>query len=210
LANGVTGALPADGTTQSFATTLPQQNGYFTFSANAGDDFSLAITNLVMTPNSPNYARIWVYRPNGNWIVGGNDCFTCSYNLMNLPDTGVYRITVEVLAQQTMSLNLTLSPHVTGALTFGTPLTVTLDSPGERALLSFATTSGQNAVLTFGSAVTTPSGKSITKSVLNPAGSQIASTTGNTINLTNLAAGTYQVLLQPADAATATLDVTIN
>ena len=78
--------------------------------------------------------------------------------------------------------------------------------------MSFTATAGQTFALNMGSIVTTPSSKSVTMSVFNPSGSQIASasnTTGATLNLTNLAAGTYHVLLAPADAATATLNVKV-
>jgi len=48
--------------------------------------------------------------------------------------------------------------------------------------------------------------------VYNASGSWVGATnsaTGITLNLTNLAAGTYSVLLTPLDAATATLSVKV-
>src|SRR6185436_494205 len=74
LANGAGGALTANGSTQSVATTVPQQHAYFSFSATAGDDLGLALTNLVITPNSPNYVRVYVVRPSGYALVNAATC----------------------------------------------------------------------------------------------------------------------------------------
>lgn len=212
FANALGGVLPANGTTQSFAATVPQQHGYFTFTANAGDDLGFALTNLVLTPSTPNNVRVWIGPAGGYPIVWGSYCYTtaapgCTFALLNVPSTGTYDVTIESMGQNTAAFDLTLSPDVTGALTLGTPLGVTLDSPGEQAWLSFTATAGQNVVLTKSSIATTPSGKAIWTSVYSSAGGQIANTTNNTINLNNLSAGTYQVLIHPADGATATLQV---
>ena len=55
--------------------------------------------------------------------------------------------------------------------------------------------------------MTTPSGKAVWMYVYNTAGTPIASSSSNTINLNSLSAGTYQVLVWVVDAATATLNV---
>jgi trimeric autotransporter adhesin len=215
LANGLTGVLPSDASTQNFSAGVPGQNGYFTFSANAGDDFGLAMTGLSFTPSSPNYVRVWVYEPNGYYILGGPYCYAtntpgCSFNLLNVPETGTYKVVVEAQGASAMSFGLTLSQDVTGALTAGTPQTVTLSQPGRQGLLTFTATAGQAAALNMSSIATTPAGKSVTMAVYNPSGNQVTSTTGTsqaTLNLTNLVAGTYSVLLSLADAATGSVQV---
>ncbi len=216
LANGTSGTLPTNGTTQSFSTTLPQQHGYFTFTATAGDDLGLAITNLAITPSSPNYARIAVVRPSGYLMSFSNSTNCpittlpgCSFEMPNMPETGTYLVVVESMGQSTMSFDLTLSQHLTGTLALGTPQSINLDVPGRQALLTFAATSGQNVAVSLTSITTTPSGKTVRMYVLNPSGGYIVNTTTNSANLTNLPAGTYTVLLVPADAATVTLQAGI-
>src|SRR6185436_650712 len=162
--------------------------------------------------------NVSVVAPNGQWIVNANNCFVssvpgCSYDLLNLPQTGVYKVTVESQGQSTMSFNLTLSTQVTGALTAGTPLPVTLAVPGKMALLTFTATAGQTVALHFSSVSTTPAGKQVWTYVLNPSGGVISQATTaaaqRTLNLTNLAAGTYSVGIVPNDAATASATVTL-
>jgi hypothetical protein len=105
-----------------------------------------------------------------------------------------------------MSFSVALSQDVTGALATGAPYSVSLAS-NQNAMLTFVATAGQSASLTMSSISTTPSGKSVTVSVFNPSGTQVASTSGTTLNLTNLVAGTYSVLIAPADGAAASLQV---
>jgi hypothetical protein len=109
------------------------------------------------------------------------------------------------------SYTLTLSQDVTGTLT-STPLALSLDAPGREGLPTFTATAGQNVAVTMSSIATTPSSKPVLMTVYNASGGWVGatnSTTGITLNLTNLAAGTYSVLLTPLDAATATLSVKV-
>ena len=210
LANGLTATLPTDGTSQSFSSTVPAQNAYFTFSANAGDDLSLVVAGLSLAPSSPNYVKVEVQQPNGNYLVNGWCYMTstpgCAWSLPNVGQTGTYTFRLLPQGSQTMSFNVALSQDVTGALTTGTPYSVSL-AANQNAMLTFVATAGQSASLTMSSILTTPSGKSVTTSVFNPSGTQVASTTGTTLNLTNLVAGTYSVLIAPADGAAASLQV---
>jgi hypothetical protein len=111
-----------------------------------------------------------------------------------------------------MSFNLTLSQNVSGALSMGVPLNVSLATPGQNALLTFTATAGQTVALNMNSISTTPAGKPVYAYVYNASGTQVGtvnSSTNATLNLTNLAAGTYSVLLAPQSAATATLQITL-
>jgi hypothetical protein len=218
LANGLSASLTTDGTSQTFSTAVPGQQGSFTFTANAGDDLGVALTGLTLTPSSPSYVVFNVKRPNGQSLVsGGQFCWQstvpgCVFSLRNVPDTGTYQVIPELQGFSNASYTLTVSHHVTGTLTVGSPLSLNLDVPGRHGWLSFTATAGQTLTLNMSSIVTTPSGRGMSMFVYNAAGSQVASTsgtTGATLNLTNLAAGTYDVLLQPGNAATATLAVAV-
>jgi hypothetical protein len=216
LANGLTGSLPSDGSSQSFSSTVPRQNGYFTFSATAGDDLALAVTGLALSPSSPNYVRVWVNRPDG-YSVTSFYCYTtttpgCSTALMDLPLTGTYTVLVEPQGPSTMSFSIALSTDITGTLTAGTPMSLTFAAPGQNALPSFTATAGQTVALQLGSVSTTPSGKTLALTVYNASGAGIASgstASQTTLNLTNLAAGTYRVLVVPPDASTGSAQLTL-
>src|SRR5262245_11826256 len=129
----------------------------------------------------------------------------CAFNLFNLLQIGTYRVWVELTGQATTSFALTLSTDLTGALTAGTPLPVSLTVPGHMALLTFTATAGQYAALHLSSVSTTPSGRAMSMYVYNPSGglaAQTSTTTKATLNLTNLVAGTYSVAVIPSDAPT--------
>src|SRR5262249_32781158 len=98
LANGVTGTLPTDGTSQAFSSSVPAQNAYFTFSATAGANLGIAIAGLSLSPGSPTYVKVEVLQPNGNWIVN-SWCYTtntpgCSFTLFNVAQTGTYTVRI--------------------------------------------------------------------------------------------------------------------
>ncbi len=217
MAGGLVGVLPANGTSQSFSSNVPGQGAYLTFAANAGDDLALALTGI--TFSSTYYAYAYITRPNGSTLSTPTCTQTtgaCSTSLRNLPDTGTYRIRVSPggfsPVYSTMSFTITLSQDVTGTLTLGTPLNVTLDVPGRQALLTFTATSGQSLALIMSSVATTPAGTYVDMDVFNPSGTQIVDSGGSsgaTSNLSSLAAGTYEVLIAPRDAATGTLQVKI-
>lgn len=215
LASGLTGTLPIDGTSTAFTGSVPGQTGYFKFSATAGSSVALAITNMTMTP-AGGAIGINVARPDGG-SIGGWECpswYTpgCSYNLSNLPVSGTYIVTVATPQWYTMAFTLTVSSPVTGAITLNIPQSVALASVGQYGVLTFTATADQSLSLVASSVSTTPANKVVYLSVLNASGAQIAngsSATGTTLNLPNLAAGTYKVLISPADAATATLELTL-
>ncbi|MGB9430064.1 MAG: pre-peptidase C-terminal domain-containing protein, partial [Gammaproteobacteria bacterium] len=100
---------------------------------------------------------------------------------------------------------------VTGTLVVNSPLNVNLATPGQEEMLSFTATAGQSFALQVSGISTVPANSGVIIDVLNPNGSPLTrvnlTSTGTTINLTNLAAGTYQVLLDPYYASTATMTV---
>jgi len=204
------------GATVSSSTVTSGVSKRFIFSATAGDDLGLAVTSVSFTPTASSGVQVYVDRPNGsNWQYtwcGNTEVPGCVLSLLNVPDTGQYVVRVMEASNRAMSFGITLSTDVTGTLTAGVPLDVNLDVPGRQALLGFTATAGQSATLSMASISTTPTGKSVFMYVYNPSGTQVASTSGTTqatLNLTNLVAGTYSVLIQPQKAATSTLQVQI-
>ena len=203
LASGMVGTLPADGTSQSFSSTVLNQNGFFTFSATAGEDLALALTELTMSYD--NRVRLYVFQPSGGeW----KDiyCYTynlpgCSVELRDVPETGEYTVRVVPDSGAQTSYVLTLSQHLAaGTLLLDTPKTVATPVPGQRAWLTFTLPTAQTVALAM-------------DSMYDSGGSQVAQTYGTsgsaTLNLGSLAADTYTALLFPNDAATASAQVTL-
>ncbi len=216
LAAGIDPTLTLNGTTTNYATTVPGQYADFTFSGTAGQDLGVAITGLTLTPSSQQtYALVYVYEPNGTQLTYAF-CYTtnpgagCQLSLTNLPATGSYTIKVEPGTLQTMSFNLTASQPVSGTLVLNTAQTVTLASTGQIAWFTFSITSAQTVTVTTSGITTTPASTSYTVTVYNSGGSSVGSTsttTGNTLTLTSLAAGTYNILVSPQYPATGSLQL---
>ena len=93
-----------------------------------------------------------------------------------LPDTGTHTIIVDPQDANTVSLTLTLSEPVTGALTIGgASLPVTL-RPGQEARLTFEGTMGQRASLGV-TEVSFGTGDNVLVSILKPDETVLVSTT---------------------------------
>jgi hypothetical protein len=218
LASGLTGTLPANGTSANYASTEPGQIGYFTFTGTAGQSLGLALTHLVLTPNVNSAISFSATSPDGSAPAPSDSCYTanagCELSLVNLPQTGTYSVVIDPSAMSTMSLTLTLSQDVTGTLTANTPKTVSLPTVGQNALLDFIASAGQTITLTVDSIVTTPASAGVAVSVYDAAWNAIYIADSNgqpslTMSLPNLAAADYHVLIAPDSAATASMRATI-
>ncbi len=214
LASGLLGTLPDDGSSQTFGTTVAGQEGRFTFTATAGDDLSLGVTDLSVTVGSSVYVR--AYRPDGSqWTsmtCRTSDNPGCSEDLRNVPETGEYTVVVWPASNTAVAgYTLTLSHYVDGGtLALDTPQTVAMTVPGQMAQFDFTATAGQTVALNMSSISTTPAGKSIYLRVYNAGGSQVgfvSGTTSATLNLPSLNVGAYTVRLEPHRAATGSLQV---
>ena len=109
-----------------------------------------------------------------------------------------------------MSFNLTASQDVTGTLTLNTPQSLNLSASGQNAWLTFSISSAQTVTVTTSGISSSPTNTTYVVTVYNSSGTSVGSTsttTGNTLTLTNLAAGTYNILINPQYPATASLQV---
>jgi hypothetical protein len=219
LAAQLGGPLSANGTTTSQTAAVAGQNGYYSFSATAGQSFGLGLTSISFNPTSSTYLYAQVYQPNGSYLNGVSCSSTapdsCDLSLYNLPATGTYSIIVTPQNAQTiMSYGITFSQDPGGSLTAGTPQTLDLSSPGEDGKYTFTATAGQTVAVGLSSIVTTPANTYVTATVYNASGTSVgsASSTASSfaVNLPNLAAGTYTVVVVPTNGATATMKVSLN
>jgi YD repeat-containing protein len=213
LGSADVGTVPIDSGTVSFTSTAFGQSGIATFSAAAGDDVGLAVTNVSMSPTGT--VVFTMYGPTGT-LIGTLNCSSaaspgCQHELRNVPLTGTYRIVSTPSMAATIGYTLRLSRHVTDPLVVGTPYSLSLQ-PGQYTLLTFNATAGQARSVSASSIATTPAGKQIGLRVYAPAGNQVGqsfSTTAPSVTVSNPVTGTYTVLFFSADAAPATMGVTL-
>jgi YD repeat-containing protein len=215
VAPPVTGTANADGSTTAYTTTVPGQFAYITFSGTAGQNLGLGLTAFSVTPWTTSTVPVNVYKPDNTSLTGWINCTPsngpCQASLRDLPTTGTYRIEIQPDAQQRMNFSATLSPSVTGTLAAGVPLPFSLTATGQNAVITMTATAGQSIPLTLAAPAMTPAGSPVVVRVYNATNSLISSATATTsavtLNLNNLAAGTYTIQVAPTYAATGTLQL---
>jgi hypothetical protein len=211
LASGVDSAVAVDGTSATFNTTVLNQYAYITFAGTAGENVGIGIRALSLPSDYLAYAT--VYKPDGSALTSQLQCNEgnggCSFALLNLPTTGTYSIIVRpATAPSTMSFRITISAPYTTPITLGTPQSVTL-TEGQFVWSSFTLPATQNVAVTLSSYVTSPAGAGRAIAVRNSSGTSVGSTTGTTLNLTNLPAGTYTLSIGPNYGVSATMTVNV-
>lgn len=217
LASGLTGALAVDGVSRSFAATVKDQNGYFTFEATAGQTLAMAVSGLSIVP-ATTFVNFDIRRPDGSRLVqpscNVNTQPGCQTITLSLPATGTYKILTESFQKNgvMMGFTLILSNPDESMLSIGSPYSLTLGAPGGMVRLSFVASAGQTIILQASSISTTPVGKQVQLRAFNSSGTLLG-TSQNASNpkltLSNLAAGTYSLLINTMDAAVGTAQVTM-
>jgi YD repeat-containing protein len=214
LANGATGTVTTGGTPTLVQTYVPGQNAYFTFNGTTGQNLTLVLSQLALTPTSVNSASVSVNNPDGSFYTSGT-CYTssspgCSLGLGSLPQTGTYTVTVNPDGQAMMGVAVSAPPDVTGTLTLNNPTAVNLTSLGQEAELTFVATANEAVVLAVSSITTTPANTSVIFYVYNSSGAlvtQTSLTADGTLNIGTLVAGTYSVVVVPNNAAMGSMSV---
>jgi trimeric autotransporter adhesin len=214
LVPGVTGTVAADGVPRSFSTSALAQASYFTFNATAGQNVSFALTNLSTVPANGSLGYS-ITAPNGS-VLYYSECswssvHGCSVGLRNLA-AGAHTVAVWPTDYRTIAFTLTLAESVTGVLTPGVPLPLNLPVSGQTAVLTFTATAGQSFTLGASSIATVPANRGVQLVILRPDGSVLdwgQGFTSASMSLPNLAAGAYTVIVHPNNAASSSLQVTL-
>lgn len=205
-----TGTITADGSPVQVELTTPGQNAIFTFDGTVGQRVSTNFTNA----NFGGCWNVWLLSPDGSTLNSGATCGGSIFlDAVNLPLTGTYTVKVDPQQGQTGNVTVTLYTvtDLTGTITAdGTPVSVSLSTPGENEYLTFSGTAGQQVSVettnsTFGNC-------SLTVSILDSSGGVIASngcigSSGfvDTVALSN--DGTYTVKVDPNGPATGSTTV---
>ncbi|KIP19226.1 IPT/TIG domain protein [Burkholderia sp. MSHR3999] len=220
---GVTGTMPADGTTQTYSVPAKGQNAYLTFNAHTGDNLELTLSHVSVTGSGSNYVTVNAYSPTGAAVVATTYCYintasSCRLPLWNLA-AGTYSVVIAPPdSSSTMSFNTLLQPDVIGsALVANTPTTVTLGT-GQVERLSFNANAGDTVALQLSGVSTTPAGQAVYVNVYRPDTGAILTnnyytylnaTTSAIVNLPNLpATGAYTLVMYTIAGVPANAQIT--
>ena len=192
------GTVSANGSSTSFATTVPGQSAQITFAGTAGQGIGVGLLNFTASPSGD--ANVQLLAPNGSLLAQtgispSNPGGATAVSSLSLPSTGNYTIRVIPVGVRTMSFSVKVSQAVTGTLTSGTAQGVSLIN-GQFALLTFTASAGQDAYVVVDTVATTPSGQNLEVHIYAPNGTDVAnsySTGTRNYTLSNLQAGTYKV-----------------
>jgi YD repeat-containing protein len=195
----VSGAIAVDGAAMPLQISTPGQNAQFTFPASAGQRLTLRMTGVTIQGSN-----VAILDPDGAAI--GFAFVNTSGGLIRtgvLPASGTYTILIDPFGKSVGNMMLTLATQpadATGSLTIGgASSVVTIHTPGQDAVVSFAAIAGQHLNLQL--LPVTIANSSV--SVLTPDGTEFVSATpvdsrGWFFDLPTLpASGTYKIKIVP-------------
>jgi len=179
-------------------TTVPGQNAYVTFNANAGQRVALKLSGVTVTAGS-----VTVLNPDGS-VLAPQRAFTkvdSFIDPIDLVQTGTYKVVLDPKSKYTGSVTVAaynVPADTSTALTLGTQTVGTISVPGQRAKFTFSGTLGQRVSLNVESSDVI-GGISLLKPVdLSTVASTNVSPAGGFLDTVTLpAAGTYTVVVDP-------------
>jgi hypothetical protein len=206
LSNPISGTFPLDGSALAVNVTRPGQRALLNFTGTTGHRASHWLTSNTIT------GAFAILRPDGSVVQSlglGSSVFIEPYTLVN----GTYLFVIDPSAANTGSTTLRsydVPADATGSLTInGGTVGVTLSTPGQNALLTFAGTAGQNITVR----VTGNSYDCGSVSIVAPGGGGIGSTNSCAASFNVTASvtttGTHTVKINPTDGATGSVTVEV-
>ncbi|WP_203994873.1 VWD domain-containing protein, partial [Sphaerisporangium rufum] len=200
-----TATVTVGGAAVRLATTVPGQNGVWSFTGLAGQNVSFGFTNG--TFGTVVDATVAVRRPDGTTLINSAYCGTsCSLTPAVLPVDGVYTIVLNPNGDLTGALTAKLDVgNVTKTVAVGDPAsTITLTSPGQNGIWRFLGVKGQSVSFGF-TGGTFDSPVHATVEVRKPDGTTLIDSEycGETCSLTPATLpidGVYTVVLVPYSA----------
>ena len=217
--SGITTALPTDGSATDISTLAPGQNAYLKFTGTVNDTVSALLSNLSLSPGSPNYVNWTITAPNGAVVASPGNCYTtttpgCDVGIILLPSTGTYTVNVYPQGLQTASFTMNFARNLNTSLTSGMVQNFTLNPQlGEVARFTFTVTSGQSLTAAISNISVTPSNTQTWMGVYYANGSYTniggVTNTGESFNLSSLAPGTYFLWIGWVTAGSGSLQLSL-
>ncbi|MFF2953379.1 pre-peptidase C-terminal domain-containing protein [Kitasatospora sp. NPDC057965] len=203
----VTAALPLDGTSSALTTTVPGQNGVWTFAGTAGQRVAFGFSGGTLDSLK---VQVSVLKPDGSVLHAPRYCGpTCTIATTSLPADGTYRILFDPLGTAVGSMTASVSADVMRQLvTDGTASTLTTTAPGQNGAWTFTGTTGQRVYIDLSGGTFTSTKAEV--SVLKPDGSTFLASqycgTSCGFDTTALPAdGTYTVALRASGGVAGSL-----
>jgi RHS repeat-associated protein len=204
----------AQGAAVMATTTVPGQNARLTWSAAAGQRVSYNVTSKSFT----DWAHLSVLRPDGTTLfTTGNVTSLPNYtDTITLPAAGAYTLLVDPRSRSVGTVGVTVydvPSDLSDTIAFtpeGETKAVATATPGQNGRLTFSGTQGQKASLRVNS-TTYPSARF---SLQKPDGTNLISPTPTSgpftfPTQTLPATGTYTILVDPTNAATGSMSLTL-
>jgi YD repeat-containing protein len=177
------------------------QIGLLLFDGVAGQGISLQLSGSTFAG-----CTLYVLAPGGTQLTSSS-CTSGTTFVGSVTETitGTYTIGIDPGANAG-SINVALTPDVSGVITAGTPLTVITTAPGQSARYTFTGTAGQHVSLSITNS-TYAGCLSLNASILKQDGSSLGSngTCGSTLYIDAVTlpfSGTYTVLVDPQGSST--------
>ena len=214
------------GTSQSTSVSIPGQNAKYTFSGSAGQQISMILSNSNFFDPCRFCSTLTgtIVNPDGTTLGSTTVDYQSGAAFMDsvsLPTTGTYTLIMNPLGWSTGTVTEEIYPFndVSGAITPGAPLPISISFPGQNAKFTFSGTAGQQVSLSLsGSTFNDPCAfcATVTGSIVNPDGSTLGSATvsynGSGASFGPLSlptTGTYVVLINPLGWSTGNLNALV-
>ena len=193
--------ITAGGPPVTLTTTVAGQNAYATFTGTVGQKVTVLVSNVV----NMNPAELDLLNPSGSHAIPAPATVTSEggwTQTVTLTQNGVYKILLDPLLANSGSADVQLfnvPADLSGAITPGTPLTVTTTAPGQNATYTFTGTINTRISLNL----TESTIDDLNVSVLKPDGTNLIVKThvglsgafADPVKLTST--GTYKVKVDP-------------
>jgi hypothetical protein len=212
--NDATGTI-SSGTPVTVTTTMPGQNAVYTFAGSSTQRVSLNLSNVtygsakvsILKPDLTNLTSpLFVPNTFGNFVEP-----------VKLPVNGTYRVVVDPTGASTGSTDVGLwfvPGDVTGSVTANVVKHVSIATPGQNSVLTYAGTSGQRiTVEVYNVTLGTTECCSAKLKITKPDGSTLQSshefgTLGDYVDVKTLTAnGTYKIWIDPVDESVGDFDL---
>lgn len=203
LSEEMSGAIAVGGAAVPLSITRPAQRARLTFSGMAGQRLDLGLTGSTLAAGTAS-----ILDPDGTLLASvGFGTTNGALDTPPLPVAGTYTVLIDPISTYVGDITLTLSQEVARTIKPGkTAVSISLTRAGQRARLTFNGTANQRVSVNL-TGVTIPQ---YTLSIVKPDGSILASTGTPFLEPQTLpTAGTYAVLLDPAQAYTGNATVAL-
>jgi hypothetical protein len=225
---GLVGISPSlNGTLASVTINTPGQYGQLIFNGTPGQSASVLLSNYGFS-GGWSTAGITILNPDGSTLVSNSVCPYLNegcvpfQNAESLPATGIYTLEIVPESGETGSVSFTLweFSNLSGTITSGVPVPVTINDGGQEELLTFNGTAGEEATVNLSNFTFSNGGWStLNVSILNPDGSTLLSTSvcpylnegcNLFVNAVTLpTTGTYTLVIAPPNGETGGVLVTL-